>query len=102
MKHVRSAYEAVCSEQQQTHQQSALGTDGMGHKAGGWSSLIWSLFESSTTSEEESSAEDMRKTIVHLEMAQRHLSSMFGVSSFTQLCPLLLFSWKLTFFVLFI
>ncbi|XP_050686434.1 sphingomyelin phosphodiesterase 4-like isoform X2 [Eriocheir sinensis] len=79
MKHVRSAYEAVCSEQQQTHQQSALYTDGVGHKAGGWSSLIWSLFESSITSEEESSAEDMRKTIVHLEMAQRHLSSMFGV-----------------------
>ncbi|XP_045108439.1 sphingomyelin phosphodiesterase 4-like isoform X2 [Portunus trituberculatus] len=88
MKHVRSAYEAVYSEQQQQQQQqlmqqqSTFYSSGVGPKTGWWSSFVRSLFESSVTLEEESSAEDVRKTIVHLEMGQRHLSAMFGIS-----CP---------------
>lgn len=86
MKHVRSAYEAVFSEQQQqqqqqqAQQQSTFCSSGVVSKAGWWSSFVKSLFESSVTLEEESSAEDVRKTVVHLEMAQRHLCTMFGVS----------------------
>ncbi|KAK8396021.1 hypothetical protein O3P69_005241 [Scylla paramamosain] len=86
MKHVRSAYEAVFSEQQQqqqqqqqAQQQSTFCSSGVGRKARWWSSFVRSLFESSVTLEEESSAEDVRKTVVHLEMAQRHLSAMFGI-----------------------
>ena len=93
MKHVRSAYEAVFSEQQQhqqhqqeTQQQSTFYSSGGGAKGGWWSSFIRSLFESSVTLEEELSAEDIRKTVVHLEMAQRHLCVMFGVSFFLSWC----------------
>lgn len=81
LKYIRRAYDAVVSEQQQQNSLNNNGDPGQKERKGSWlGSLIRSLFETSTPTDDEATAEDIRKTVIHLDTAMRQLSQIFGVS----------------------
>nr|XP_027226793.1 sphingomyelin phosphodiesterase 4-like isoform X1 [Penaeus vannamei] len=78
IKYIRRAHNAVVSEQQQN---IVSGSDGADSKTprGGWWSNITCLFESTSPAEGDTTVEDIRKTIMHLETAQRQLCGVFNL-----------------------
>lgn len=81
LKYIRRAYDAVVSEQQQQNSLNNNGVPGQKERKSSWfGSLIRSLFETNNPTDDETTAEDIRKTVIHLDTAMRHLSQIFGVS----------------------
>ncbi|KAK3856534.1 hypothetical protein Pcinc_037144 [Petrolisthes cinctipes] len=77
LKYIRRAYDAVVSEQQQ---QNGSGDPNQKERKGSWlGSLVWSLFENNIPTDDENTAEDIRKTVIHLDTAMRQLSQVFGI-----------------------
>ncbi|XP_045600324.2 sphingomyelin phosphodiesterase 4 isoform X1 [Procambarus clarkii] len=83
LKHIRRAHEAVIREQQQHFRACAAGVSDDGNdkvKKESWlSSVIKYIFDSSSPTEDEISSDDIRKTVIHLETAQRQLSGIFNI-----------------------
>ncbi|XP_042231611.1 sphingomyelin phosphodiesterase 4-like isoform X2 [Homarus americanus] len=84
LKHIRRAYEAVVREQHQQHLAAGTvsisnGTNGKVTKEGWFTSLIKGIFDAASPTEDETSTDDIRKTVIHLETAQRQLSGIFNI-----------------------
>ncbi|XP_066958280.1 sphingomyelin phosphodiesterase 4 isoform X3 [Macrobrachium rosenbergii] len=80
LRHIRRAHEAVSSEQ---HQQAMM-TNSMNNitdasNKTGWWCAVKKFFETSCPSEDDTAAEDIRKTVIHLDNAQRQLSTIYNL-----------------------
>lgn len=86
LKHIKRAYEVVVIEHQKNllamgaNDSSSGSSEGKTKKDGWWTTFIRGLIDTSSMTEEETSAEDIRKTVMHLETAQRQLCGIFNVS----------------------
>lgn len=79
LKHIQRAHEAVSSEHQQSMlSRSSNSMNALSGKDGWWSSFK-NLFETSSPSEDDAAAEDIRKTVIHLDNALRQLSTIFNI-----------------------
>lgn len=83
LKHIQRAYEVMFREQQQHLAVNAAGisngSDSKATKESWFTSIIKGLFDTSSPTEDETSADDIRKTVIHLETAQRQLSGIFNI-----------------------
>nr|XP_053653754.1 sphingomyelin phosphodiesterase 4-like isoform X2 [Cherax quadricarinatus] len=83
LKHIQRAHEAVMREQQQHFRACAAGVsagaNGRVKKESWFLNAIRYIFDSSSPTEDEISSDDIRKTVIHLETAQRHLSGIFNI-----------------------
>ncbi|XP_068246090.1 sphingomyelin phosphodiesterase 4 isoform X4 [Palaemon carinicauda] len=79
LRHIRRAHDAVSSEQQQNLMTNSMNNVSVGSGKGGWWCSFKKFFETSSPSEDDTAAEDIRKTVIHLDNAQRQLSAIYNL-----------------------
>ncbi|KAK7083223.1 sphingomyelin phosphodiesterase 4, neutral membrane (neutral sphingomyelinase-3) [Halocaridina rubra] len=79
LKHICRAHGAVFKEHQLLNYNGNGASPSAISGKEGWWSTFKSLFEASSPSEDDTTAEDIRKTVNHLENSQRQLSSIFNI-----------------------